>query len=111
MCESKCDQVRWRAFQKTGCLITANGEDDDEIKPEGLSNYVVPSPSISDPTDYVPQPNDVGNIAVDTSNQDDHTEDVEIDDLEIDDLHVVITPTFIDENNVIIFMKTTVFYR
>ena len=77
----------------------ANAEDDDNIKPEGLSNYVVPPSSILDPIDSVPQPNDVGNVGVDTSNQDDNTVDVEIDDLD-----AVITAMFIDENNVIIFM-------
>lgn len=32
-------------FQKSGCLITANGEDDDKIQPEGLDNYKVPPPA------------------------------------------------------------------
>ena len=35
--------VRYRCFQKTGCLITADGTDDEKIKPEGLEDcYVVP---------------------------------------------------------------------
>ncbi|MEO0683927.1 MAG: hypothetical protein AAFY76_02490 [Cyanobacteria bacterium J06649_11] len=38
------DNFRWRMFQKTGCLITANGEEDNLIQPEGLENYKVPPP-------------------------------------------------------------------
>ena len=30
---------------KTGCLITADGSNDDKIAPEGLPNYQVPPPS------------------------------------------------------------------
>ena len=31
-------------FEKTGCLITADGSEDDNINPEGLPNYkVLPS--------------------------------------------------------------------
>ena len=28
-----------RLFQKTGCLITVDGSDDDMIKPQGLEDY------------------------------------------------------------------------
>lgn len=28
-----------RLFQKTGCLITIDGSDDDMIKPQGLEDY------------------------------------------------------------------------
>ena len=37
------DKFRWRHFEKTGCLITADGSEDDKINPEDLSNYKVPS--------------------------------------------------------------------
>ena len=30
-------------FEKTGFLITADGSDDDKIKPEDLPEYLVPS--------------------------------------------------------------------
>ena len=30
--------------QCTGCLITADGSEDEKIKPEGLPNYRVPPP-------------------------------------------------------------------
>ena len=31
------DKFRWRLFEKTGCLITADGSEDDKINPEGQS--------------------------------------------------------------------------
>ena len=31
-------------FQRTGGLITADGSDDNKIKPEGIPNFVIPSP-------------------------------------------------------------------
>lgn len=37
-------KTRYRCFEKTGCLITADGSEDDKISPEGLTNYVVPPP-------------------------------------------------------------------
>ena len=37
-------KTRYRCFEKTGCLITADGSEDDKIAPEGLTNYVVPPP-------------------------------------------------------------------
>ena len=38
------DKVRYRCFEKTGCLITVDGSADDKINPEGLKNYVAPQP-------------------------------------------------------------------
>ena len=43
------DALRLACFRNTGCLITANGVDDDRIKPQGLPDYVVPPPSILEP--------------------------------------------------------------
>ena len=37
-------KTRYRCFEKTGCLITADGSEDTQISPEGLTNYVVPPP-------------------------------------------------------------------
>ena len=37
-------QSRWRSFEKTGCLITADGSEDSKIQPEGLKGYTVPPP-------------------------------------------------------------------
>jgi hypothetical protein len=36
------DRTRYRCFEKTGCLITADGSADENINPEGLLGYVVP---------------------------------------------------------------------
>jgi hypothetical protein len=64
--KSDYDSVRFRCFQKTGCLITADGSDDDKIKPEGLEDcYVVPPPlSIKSPIEeaqfeVIPRPNPI----------------------------------------------------
>ena len=55
------DHSRWRCFERIGCLITADGADDDKIKPEGMPDYVVPAPLpatlIQDPFEcVVPEP-------------------------------------------------------
>ena len=34
----------YRSFEKTGCLITADGSDDDKIEPESMPGYIVPPP-------------------------------------------------------------------
>ena len=49
------DHLRLRVWQKTGCLMTANGSDDEKITPEGLPNYVVPPPTILEPSKTGPQ--------------------------------------------------------
>eukprot|EP00795_Rhopilema_esculentum_P000160 gene160-biopygen6813 len=38
------DKVRYRCFEKTGCLIIVDGSADDKINPKGLQNYVVLPP-------------------------------------------------------------------
>ena len=38
---SKEDSFRWRMFEKTNCLITADGSKDKKIHLEGLPNYTV----------------------------------------------------------------------
>ena len=35
---------RWRCFEKTGWVITANGSEDEKIQPEGLHGYTLPPP-------------------------------------------------------------------
>ena len=62
------DQLRRRTFQKTGCLITADGSEDHLITPEGLADYTVPPPnSYSDPDISPPtsQPNVRGQDGLD----------------------------------------------
>ena len=51
----KYQKFRWSQFEKTGCLITADGSEDDKIAPEGLEDYTVPPPSILDPVLEPPQ--------------------------------------------------------
>ena len=34
----------YRSFEKTGCLITADGSEDEKIQPEGMPGYIVPAP-------------------------------------------------------------------
>eukprot|EP00112_Aurelia_sp_Birch-Aquarium-sp1_P017284 Seg3990.4 transcript_id=Seg3990.4/GoldUCD/mRNA.D3Y31 product="hypothetical protein" protein_id=Seg3990.4/GoldUCD/D3Y31 len=45
-------ESRYRCFEKTGCLITADGSDDDKINPEGLLGYVVPPSLLFDGSDH-----------------------------------------------------------
>lgn len=53
----KYDKLRMSCWQKTGCLITANGDDDALIKPEGLPDYIVPPPLLIDPAEQQPGSN------------------------------------------------------
>ena len=46
-------------FQKTGCLITGNGIDDDKIQPEGSPNYKVYPPMPLDSAAAAPVSNKV----------------------------------------------------
>jgi len=45
LCGSEYDHLRTRCFQKTGCLMTADGSEDHLIAPEGLEDFVVPPPN------------------------------------------------------------------
>ena len=49
LCSSGYENLRRRFWEKTGCLITAEGSDDEKITPEGLTSYPVPPPY-----DYIP---------------------------------------------------------
>ena len=58
LCEPAYDHFRRRCWEKTGCLITADGSEDDKISPEGLRNYHVPPPLEFLPaTTVLPEPN------------------------------------------------------
>ena len=39
----------WRMWEKTGCLITADGSEDEKIQPEGLKEYKVQPPMPMEP--------------------------------------------------------------
>ena len=41
---SPYEHAKWRCFERTGCLITADGSEDEKIMPEGMPDYVVPRP-------------------------------------------------------------------
>ena len=55
---SNYDNFRWRCFEKTGILITADGSEDEKIQPEGLTDYKVPPPL------PMPGPNDIATVEV-----------------------------------------------
>ena len=44
LCGPNYDHFRRRCWEKTGCLMTADGSHDEKIKPEGLPNYQVKPP-------------------------------------------------------------------
>ena len=48
ICVPKYDHLRYRLFEKTGTLITADGSDGDKIQPEGLPNYNVQPLPVTD---------------------------------------------------------------
>ena len=56
----KYEKFCYHQFEKTGCLITADGSEDTKITPEGLKDYNVPPPSLLDPSPHTPQ----GNVIV-----------------------------------------------
>ena len=39
----------WRTWVKAGCLITADGSEDEKIQPEGLKEYKVQPPMPMEP--------------------------------------------------------------
>ena len=47
--KSSYDVFRWRLFEKTGCLINADGSE-DKINPKDLPDYKVPPPILLDPS-------------------------------------------------------------
>ena len=42
LADQKYDAFRQRLFEETGCLLTATGEEDNKVQPEGLPGYQVP---------------------------------------------------------------------
>ena len=39
----KYEKMHTAAWVRTGCLLTANGDDDDKVQPQGLTSYKVPA--------------------------------------------------------------------
>ena len=44
LCGSEYENLRKRCWEKTGCLMTADGSEDDKVTPEGLPSYKIPPP-------------------------------------------------------------------
>ena len=64
-----------------GCLITADGNDDDRITPEGLPKYIVPPPLDFLPVgDAVPTENTV-EPATDTTEEEQDDDEIDLGDL------------------------------
>ena len=82
ICSSKYDTLRYRLFQKTGTLITADGSDDELIQPEGLPDYKVPPPSVLDPVPARP-------ISLTSIEEENSSGDIIADDFEEEDFQLV----------------------
>ena len=60
LCSTEYDAFRVKIWQKTGCLMTADGTDDDRVQPEGLADYKLPPPLLLlDPATAQPSTNTV----------------------------------------------------
>ena len=74
----KYDTFLRGCWERTGCLITADGSEDAKIKPEGLPNYVVPPPiDYVEPMTSEPSSNTVPEELSQT-NKEGHTPEEEI---------------------------------
>ena len=71
---SKYESFIRKCWQKTGCLMTADGSDDTLIKPEGMVGYSAPPPLIMDPS---PQPG-TSNTPESVSNEEQQQEEEEV---------------------------------
>ena len=58
------DNLRKSCWVKTGCLLTADGSDDNLVKPEGLDGYKVPPPSFCDRNSSTPRSNNQPEIQI-----------------------------------------------
>ena len=75
------DHMRRRCWERTGCLMTADGSEDGKVTPEGLPNYKIPPPLLYLPTC---EANPVSNApdAPNDDNNEDHDEETLEDDME-----------------------------
>jgi hypothetical protein len=62
-------QFLFHAWQKTGCLLTADGSDDNLVEPEGFRDYAIPPPALFEPSVNLPETLD--NVEVDDEDEDD----------------------------------------
>ena len=58
------DNLRKSCWVKTGCLLTADGSDDNLVKLEGLDGYEVPPPSFCDLNSSTPSSNNPPEIQI-----------------------------------------------
>ena len=80
--DEKFLRMLYRSFAKTGCLITADGSEDDKIYPEGMPAYVVPPPvDIDNPVEITeaPIPDEVKDNPIDVLPDESGGEDEELD--------------------------------
>ena len=75
---AKYESLLRQCWERTGCLITADGSEDEKIKPEGLPNYQVPPPlDFVEPLTTAPVSNTVSGEADTNEEIDDHEEEEE----------------------------------
>ena len=80
--DEKFLRMLYRSFAKTGCLITADGSEDDKINPEGMPAYVVPPPvDIDNPVEITetPIPDEVKDNPINVLPDESDGEDEELD--------------------------------
>ena len=102
-------------WERTGCLITADGSEDEKIKPENLSDYKVPPPiDYVEATTAVAVANVVPEVIIDPSIEQEPEPEVELEEEEepIDEEEVQLDReedrTFADE---MVGMKVKVLYE
>ena len=85
LCSSKYDHLRKRCWEKTGCLITADGSEDAKITPEGLADFKVPPPLSYLPAfEAEPMSNTPDTTELDEEKQEEETLDEDLEKLEND---------------------------
>ena len=76
--QAKYTQMRQRAWEATGSLIAADGNEDSKIKPRGMLNYPgPPAPGFPIPANWSPQPANNGDEEADQEEEDEEGEEEE----------------------------------
>lgn len=71
LCSPEYDNFRRRCWEKTGCLLTADGSEDEKITPEGLKLYKVPPPAVYLPAaEEVPKSNEGTEESIESVDED-----------------------------------------
>jgi hypothetical protein len=92
-CGEKYNSFRLKSWQKTRCLMTADGSEDDLVKPEGLDGYEIPPPALFEPDVNLPASNtlegqeeqepDCGDVTAEDEPQDNAPPPADINDEEL----------------------------